>query len=166
MPAVWGHRAVMTDRWGLRWALAVLVLALLILGGRDLGRRAHGGEVTLNECLAEGDVPCLERRFNLGGLRSEGLPVDGARSVVLVSGVEIELHGWPDDVPEPGSGVVFAVIGRYLGNHRFAVQDAELYPLHGMDMVVGVLVVGIWLVAVLVATRRGYDDDPDPSEHG
>ncbi len=157
----------MADRLALRLVVAVVALVLLVLAGRDLSQRVHRAELTLSECLVSDDASCLGRQFNLGGLRlkPDGALVEGVQSAVSSSDVAIELQGWPLGVPYPTAGVTFSVIAQHLGQQRFAVQKAELYPLNGMDMLVGVIVVLAWLASVLVAIRRRYWRQ-DLSEHG
>ena len=76
--------------------------------------------------------------------------------MLSTSGAVIQLQGWPPGVPYPEPGMIVSAAGRYLGAGQIEVEEAEIYPLHGMDMLLGVSAVSAWFAVMLLYVRRMY----------
>jgi len=140
-------------RAGTRAIAAIGLLVLLVLGGLDLGARGAGTEPNFNECL-EGVGDCIGRRFSFGSLKALSGGTEDQIPVKLTAGTLIRLQDWPAEVPYPAPGMVLAASGIYVGEGRIAVDAAEIYPLAGMDMLLGLLGVGLWITALFAHMRR------------
>ena len=143
------------ERTSVRVVTAAIVLVVLVVAGVDLGRRATPSGLSLDDCLAAGEL-CIGREFFMANLEAAGPFADGAIPVKLASGTVIRLQGWPSSLPYPETGMALAASGPYLGAGRIAVLKAELLPLDGMDRVFGVLAVVLWLSTLLAYGRKGW----------
>ena len=143
------------QRAGTRAVAAAGLLALLVLGGLDLGARgAAASGPNFDDCL-DGGAECIGKRFSFGALRALGRSNGGEEiPVKLISGAIIRLQDWPSELPSPAPGMMLAAVGIYLGDDRLAVDEAEVYPLAGVDMLLGLLTVGLWIAALFAHARR------------
>ena len=143
------------QRAGTRAVIAAGLLVLLVLGGLDLGARGVAGSgPDFDDCL-DGGADCIGKRFSFGTLRAIGRSNGGEEiPVKLTSGAIIRLQDWPSELPSPAPGMVLAAAGIYLGDDRLEVDAVEVYPLAGVDMLLGVLTVGLWIAALFGHARR------------